>query len=352
MIHDNDKDNEHKLERTIAPEQLHSEYDQDLNLRPHNLSVFIGQETLKESLIISLLAAKQRGEALDHCLFSGPPGLGKTTLSHIIAEEMGSRLHITSGPVLDKASDLAGILTSLQEGDVLFIDEIHRIPRVVEEYLYSAMEDFRLDIMLDTGPQARSVNLPLKPFTLVGATTRAGLLTAPLRDRFGLQYRLELYMPDEIAKILLRSAEILKLKMDEDALNALAGRCRGTPRIANRILRRCRDVAQVRGNGFLTADLAEKTLKMLGVDDLGLDEMDRKILFAIVNKFEGGPVGLSTLSAALGEEIDTLEEVYEPYLIQQGLMKRTPRGRVCTTKAWTHLGLTPPSSFGVQESFI
>lgn len=332
-------------DRIISPEQdSFDEAEIERNLRPLSLNDFTGQEPLKESLQIAIEAAKHRGDALDHCLFAGPPGLGKTTLAGIIAKEMGVQIHITSGPVLDKASDLVGILTSMQENDILFIDEIHRMGRVIEEYLYPAMEDFRLDIMLDSGPAARSVNLPLKHFTLVGATTRSGLLTSPLRDRFGLHYRLDLYNEKEIIKILLRSAEILNIQLDKDAAKMLGARCRGTPRVANRVLRRCRDVAQVRGKGIIDAAAAERTLQMLGIDADGLDSMDRRILETMICKFSGGPVGLGTIGAALGEEPDTLEEVYEPYLIQKGYLARTPRGRVVTLNAYHKMNITPPSS--------
>ena len=322
-------------QRIISPQKSSfDEGDSDRKLRPPSLAEFTGQEDLKESLSIAIEAARHRGDALDHCLFSGPPGLGKTTLAGIIAKEMGVNIHVTSGPVLEKASDLAGLLTSLQENDVLFIDEIHRLNRVVEEYLYPAMEDFRLDIMLDSGPAARSVNLPLKHFTLVGATTRSGLLTSPLRDRFGLQYRLELYSDKDIEKILMRSAQILGVEISEEAAHLLGGRCRGTPRVANRVLRRCRDVAQVRGTGIIDLQSTAKTLDMLGIDGEGLDPMDRKILGIMIDKFDGGPVGLGTISAALGEEPDTIDEVYEPYLIRKGLLARTPRGRVVTQSAY------------------
>ncbi|MFA6342952.1 MAG: Holliday junction branch migration DNA helicase RuvB [Fibrobacteraceae bacterium] len=332
-------------DRIISPEQdSFDEAEIERNLRPLSLNDFTGQEPLKESLQIAIEAAKHRGDALDHCLFAGPPGLGKTTLAGIIAKEMGVQIHITSGPVLDKASDLVGILTSMQENDILFIDEIHRMGRVIEEYLYPAMEDFRLDIMLDSGPSARSVNLPLKHFTLVGATTRSGLLTSPLRDRFGLHYRLDLYNEKEIIKILLRSAEILNIQLDKDAAKMLGARCRGTPRVANRVLRRCRDVAQVRGKGIIDAAAAERTLQMLGIDADGLDSMDRRILETMICKFSGGPVGLGTIGAALGEEPDTLEEVYEPYLIQKGYLARTPRGRVVTLNAYHKMNIMPPSS--------
>ena len=332
-------------QRIISPQKsAFDEGDADRNLRPPSLAEFTGQDDIKESLSIAIEAAKHRGDALDHCLFAGPPGLGKTTLAGIIAKEMGVNIHITSGPVLEKASDLAGLLTSLQENDVLFIDEIHRLNRTVEEYLYPAMEDFRLDIMLDSGPSARSVNLPLKHFTLVGATTRSGQLTGPLRDRFGLQYRLELYNEKDIVKILMRSAGILGVELSEDAAKLLGGRCRGTPRIANRVLRRCRDVAQVRGTGSIDAQAASKTLDMLGIDSEGLDPTDRRILTTMIDMFDGGPVGIGTISAAMGEEQNTLEEVYEPYLIQKGLLNRTPRGRVATRNAYIMLHKTIPQN--------
>jgi holliday junction DNA helicase RuvB len=342
-------------DRVIAPHQFGD--DAESNIRPQSLQDFTGQEALKDSLSIAIQAACMRQEALDHCLFAGPPGLGKTTLAGIIAKEMNSKLHLTSGPVLDKPAMLAGLLTTeLQEGDILFIDEIHRLPRLVEEYLYPAMEDFRLDLKMDTGgPSARSLNIPLKRFTLVGATTRSGLLTSPLRDRFGLQFRLSLYTPTELVKILKRSAHILEVQLDPDAAILLGERCRGTPRIANRVLRRCRDVAQVKGNSHITPQIAERTLSMLAIDTIGLDEMDRAILHCIMQKFSGGPVGLSTLAAALGEEAETIEEVYEPYLIQQGMLARTPRGRVATPNAYQHLGLSIPpglADFGWQESLF
>lgn len=326
----------------MSPEASGDESEMERNLRPSSLADFTGQEAIKESLQIAIEAAKHRGEPLDHCLFAGPPGLGKTTLSGIIAKEMGVQLHVTSGPILEKASDLAGLLTSLQPNDILFIDEIHRVSRVIEEYLYPAMEDFRLDIMLDSGPAARTVNLPLRPFTLVGATTRSGMLSGPMRDRFGLQYRLELYEDVEIQRILMRSSQILNVGITEQAAALLSSRCRGTPRVANRVLRRCRDVAQVRGNGVIDNAVAEKTLQMLGIDADGLDPMDRKILSIIIDKFDGGPVGLGTIGAALGEEPDTLEEVYEPYLIRKGFLSRTPRGRIATLNAYRKLGKQMP----------
>ncbi|MDR2581493.1 MAG: Holliday junction branch migration DNA helicase RuvB [Fibromonadaceae bacterium] len=339
--------------RPIAPEsESTEEAASEQSLRPLSLVDFTGQEALKESLSIAIEAAKKRKDALDHCLFSGPPGLGKTTLAGIIAQEMGVQIHVTSGPVLEKPSDLAGLLTNLQHGDILFIDEIHRLGRVIEEYLYPAMEDFRLDIMLDSGPGARSVNLPLRPFTLVGATTRSGLLTSPLRDRFGLLFRLELYSPEELLSIIKRSAKILQVSIDKEAAVLLSTRCRGTPRVANRVLRRCRDVAQVKGDGKITIQIAEKTLQMLTIDSDGLDSMDRKILLCIIDHFNGGPVGLSTIGAALGEEPDTIEEVYEPYLIQKGFLARTPRGRTVTLNGYNKCNRTPPAKAEFQPELF
>lgn len=335
-------------DRIISPEQGFDDNSEDRNLRPSALADFTGQEALKESLSISIEAARKRMEPIDHCLFAGPPGLGKTTLAGIMAKEMGVQIHVTSGPVLERPSDLAGILTSLQERDILFIDEIHRLSRVVEEYLYSAMEDFRLDIMLDSGPGARSVNLPLKPFTLVGATTRAGMLTSPLRARFGLQFRLEMYTDAELVQILNRSSGILNVQLDADSSKLLGSRCRGTPRIANRVLRRCRDVAQVRGNGIIDLVSAQRTLDMLGIDSDGLDSMDRRILETIISKFDGGPVGLGTIGAALGEEVETIEEVYEPYLIQKGFLSRTQRGRMATLSAYRKFNRVPPQRLDLQ----
>ncbi len=312
-------------------------------LRPVNFADFTGQFKVVENIKVFVQAAKQRGESLDHVLLHGPPGLGKTTLSYIIANELNSSIKISSGPVLDKPGDLAGLLTNLEENDVLFIDEIHRLNPVVEEYLYSAMEDFRIDIMLDSGPNARSVQLSLAPFTLVGATTRAGLLTSPLRARFGISARLEYYDAELIATIIHRSAKILNTGIDEDAANEIARRSRGTPRIANNLLRRTRDFAEVKGDGRITRAIADMALKALDVDQHGLDEMDNRILSTIIEKFKGGPVGLTTIATACGEEAETIEEVYEPFLIQEGYLKRTSRGREATELAYKHLNIVPPS---------
>lgn len=308
-------------------------------LRPLSFEDFTGQDKIVENIRIFVLAAKKRGESLDHVLLHGPPGLGKTTLSHIISNEMNANLKITSGPVLDKPGDLAGLLTNLESGDVLFIDEIHRLNPIVEEYLYSAMEDFRIDIMLDSGPNARSVQISLSPFTLIGATTRAGLLTSPLRARFGINARLEYYNSDLLSHIVKRSAGILKAPIEQDAAYEIARRSRGTPRIANNLLRRTRDFAEIKGNGIITKDIANIALKALDVDENGLDEMDNRILSTIIQKFNGGPVGLSTIATACGEEAETIEEVYEPFLIQEGYIKRTSRGREATALAYKHLNI-------------
>ncbi|WP_424784901.1 Holliday junction branch migration DNA helicase RuvB [Prevotella pallens] len=307
-------------------------------LRPPKFDDFSGQNKVVENLHVFVEAAKYRGEPLDHTLLHGPPGLGKTTLSNIIANELGVGFKITSGPVLDKPGDLAGILTSLEANDVLFIDEIHRLSPVVEEYLYSAMEDYRIDIMIDKGPSARSIQIDLNPFTLVGATTRSGLLTAPLRARFGINLHLEYYDPDTLSRIIKRSARLLKVPIDDDAAIEIARRSRGTPRICNALLRRVRDFAQVKGNGTIDHTIAKSSLQSLNIDKYGLDEIDNKILLTIIDKFRGGPVGVSTVATAIGEDAGTLEEVYEPYLIMEGFIKRTPRGRMATELAYEHLG--------------
>jgi holliday junction DNA helicase RuvB len=326
-----------------SPALRTDDHELDLTLRPLRFEDFEGQRNIVENLRVFITAARGRGEALDHVLLTGPPGLGKTTLSHIISNEMQASMRMTSGPVLEKPGDLAGLLTGLDQGDVLFIDEIHRLSPVVEEYLYSAMEDFTLDIMIDTGPNARSVRIELKPFTLIGATTRAGLLTAPLRARFGITNRLDYYTVEQLRHIVIRSARILRIEIDaqEGALE-IARRSRGTPRIANRLLRRARDFAQVKGDGVITRGIADYALNALEVDEHGLDEMDTRILTAIVEKFGGGPVGLNTLAVAVGEEPGTIEEVYEPYLIQEGWIQRTPRGRELTPAGYVLLGKPRP----------
>ncbi len=311
----------------------------DLKLRPSRFSDFAGQPRVLERLELAVQAARLRGDVLDHVLLSGPPGLGKTTLAYILAEEMGSNVRVTSGPVIDKAGDLAGLLTSLERGDVLFIDEIHRMQKTVEEYLYSAMEDFVLDIMIDQGPNARSVRLEIPRFTLVGATTRRGLISAPLRSRFGLNNRLDYYDTGTLVTIVKRSARILDVDIDESGAEEIASRSRGTPRIANNLLRRVRDYAQVRADNFIDRQVADKALEMLEIDQHGLDDMDKRILETIIHKFAGGPVGLSNIAVSVGEEPDTIEEVYEPYLIQEGYMARTPKGRVVTALCYTRFGM-------------
>ncbi|MBM4166586.1 MAG: Holliday junction branch migration DNA helicase RuvB [Ignavibacteria bacterium] len=327
-----------------TPEQLEDERDFDTTLRPNSLHEFWGQEKIVNNLRIFISAAKQRKEPLDHVLLTGPPGLGKTTLAHIIANEMGKKIHITSGPILDKPYNLAGMLLKLEQDEILFIDEIHRLNTVVEEYLYSAMEDFRLDIINDSGPNASSVQLEIKKFTLVGATTRAGLLSAPLRSRFGIPNRLDYYTPNILLEILRRSSKILGVEAKEQGLQEIALRSRGTPRIANRLLKRCRDFAQADPSlkefkRIITKEVAQKTLNELEVDSNGLDEMDKRILLTIIEKFKGGPVGVGTIAAAVGEEAGTIEEVYEPYLMQEGFLHRTPRGREATEIAYKHFGM-------------
>lgn len=324
-------------ERFITSTKNLEDEDVENTLRPTSMDEYVGQDKIKNSLNIYIKAAKKRGEALDHVLLYGPPGLGKTTLSHIIANELGSSLKITSGPAIEKVADLASILTNLNKNDVLFIDEIHRLSRAVEEVLYPAMEDYALDFILGKGPSARTMRLKLQPFTLIGATTKAGMLTGPLRDRFGVVCRLELYNRDELSKIIKRSAKILGIKIDEEACLELALRSRGTPRIANRFLKRVRDYAEIKGEGVITLQLCKEALEMLEVDELGLDYTDRKLLLTIIDKFHGGPVGLDTLSAATGEEANTIEDVYEPYLLQLGFIARTPRGRIALPNAYKHL---------------
>ena len=325
-------------ERTITPRPIEEESEVEFTLRPRKFDEFIGQKRIKNNLGVFIEAARARGEALDHVLFHGPPGLGKTTLANIIAHEMGVEVRSTAGPVLEKSGDLAAILTNLSKGDILFIDEIHRLNRTVEEILYPAMEDFNLDIIIGQGPGARAIKIDLQPFTLVGATTRTGLVTRPLRERFGVIERFEFYDPDEIVVVVNRSASILGIGIDGDGAGEIAGRSRGTPRIANRLLRRVRDFVQVEGRDRITRTSARKALDRLEIDARGLDKMDRKIILTIIDKFSGGPVGVETLSAAIDEEKDTIEDVYEPYLIQEGLIQRTPRGRIATKYAYDYFG--------------
>jgi Holliday junction DNA helicase RuvB len=342
-------------ERTeiTTPEALSDEEQAESSLRPQRLAEFIGQERVRDALSIAVEAARQRREPLDHVLFHGPPGLGKTTLAALMAREMGVNLKTTSGPVLEKPADLVGHLTNQREGDVLFIDEIHRLRPIIEEFLYPAMEDWHVDIRLSEGPRAQTMSMKIEPFTLIGATTRFGLLTAPMRARFGIVQRLNFYPPAELATIVVRSAEILGVEVSPEGAHELARRARGTPRVANRLLRRVRDYAQVRANGVIDEEVAGRALELLDVDEYGLDEMDARVLKTIIEKFEGGPVGLSSLAVALGEDVMTLEEVYEPFLIQEGFLMRTPRGRVATARAFRRFGFTPPPGLSqAQASFF
>jgi Holliday junction DNA helicase RuvB len=335
-----------------TPEVLSDESAVEFSLRPQRLAEFIGQPKVKESLRIYIDAALGRREPLDHTLFFGPPGLGKTTLAELIARELGVNIRTTSGPALEKAGDLVGTLTNLRQGDILFIDEIHRLKPIIEEFLYPAMEDYKIDIRLSEGVKAQTITMPVEPFTLIGATTRLGMLTPPMRARFGIEQRLNYYPPEDLELIVKRTADVLNVTIDESGATEIARRSRGTPRVANRLLRRIRDFAQVRGGGFITRDVANQALQLLDVDIYGLDDMDARILKTIIEKFEGGPVGLNTIGAAIGEDANTIEEVYEPFLVQHGFLQRTPRGRVATSKAYRHFGFTEPGSAGGQATLF
>ncbi|HEV7991240.1 MAG TPA: Holliday junction branch migration DNA helicase RuvB [Gemmatimonadaceae bacterium] len=335
-----------------TPEALSEESVVELSLRPQRLEEFIGQQKVKDNLRLAIDAALARAEPLDHSIFYGPPGLGKTTLAELIARELRVNIRTTSGPALEKPGDLVGTLTNLRAGDILFIDEIHRLRPVIEEFLYPAMEDYRIDIRLSEGPKAQTITMPIERFTLIGATTRFGMLTPPMRARFGIEQRLNYYAPEDLELIVRRTAEVLKVEIEIAGAREIARRSRGTPRVANRLLRRVRDYAQVRANGIITEDVARAALAMLDVDQFGLDDMDARILKAIIEKFEGGPVGVSTISAAIGEDASTLEEVYEPFLVQQGFLQRTPRGRVATPMAYRHFGYTPPPLASEQPALF
>ena len=334
-----------------TPEVLADESVVELSLRPQRLSEFIGQQKVKDSLRIYIDAATARREPLDHTLFFGPPGLGKTTLAELIAREMGVNIRATSGPALEKPGDLVGTLTNLRDGDILFIDEIHRLRPIIEEFLYPAMEDYRIDIRLSEGPKAQTITMPIERFTLIGATTRLGMLTAPMRARFGIEQRLNYYPADDLELIVRRTADVLKVEIDDGGAEEIARRSRGTPRVTNRLLRRVRDFAQVKADGFIDRAVAQRALAMLDVDEFGLDDMDARLLRAIIEKFDGGPVGVGTIAAAVGEDADTIEEVYEPFLVQNGFLQRTPRGRVATPQAYRHFGYTPPGQSGQPSLF-